>query len=274
MTYLSNDNKGMLWGLLQESTIFTGIPDDKFEHIKQIFDTTMYEINKNKSVNSLMEKNKNTVEELMIKINNLKKKFTNNTYNPNNSSKLKVVYKAEDIKKEKNNEFNLKLEEQRNNMSSLINPKKPSDINFADSTNDDDKPIGSDMDRLISERLASRERELEIPTLTQEGEKWLNSTNATNNINTIDKKPILKEESKHVTFDSQISEEISPTKTDVEKLFNKIKRKPNTQINTNAQINTNVQVKDEINFLIEKQILLIKENIEIKDRLKILLDKI
>ena len=71
MTYLSNDNKGMLWGLLQESTIFTGIPDDKFEHIKQIFDATMYEINRNKSVNSLMEKNKSTVEELMLKINNV-----------------------------------------------------------------------------------------------------------------------------------------------------------------------------------------------------------
>ena len=94
------------------------------------------------------------------------------------------------------------------------------------------------------------------------------SPNTNNNINTSDKISPLKEESKHVTFDSQISEEISSTKTDVEKLFNKIKRKPNTQINTNTQI------KDEINFLIEKQILLIKENIEIKERLNILLDKI
>ena len=157
MEYLSNENKGMLWGILQESNIFNEIPDDKFQNIKQIFESTMREINVKMINNNLMEQNKVTVEELIYKINNDKK-----TYHSTNSSKLKVIYRAEDLHEERNNQLNKKLEEQRKDMATMINPKKPSEINFADSVDDDDKPIGDDMDRHISEILDSRERELEI----------------------------------------------------------------------------------------------------------------
>ena len=84
MDYLSNENKGMMWGILQESNIFTGIPDDKFQNVKQIFESTMREISIKMKNNKLMEQNKVTVEELMSKINADKKNYTSD------SSKLKV----------------------------------------------------------------------------------------------------------------------------------------------------------------------------------------
>jgi hypothetical protein len=44
-------------------------------------------------------------------------------------------------------------------MSSILKLKKPEEINFTDDVYD--KPIGNDMERLLAEALASRERELE-----------------------------------------------------------------------------------------------------------------
>ena len=69
MNYLSNENKGLLWGILQESDIFNNIPDNKFSNVKQIFETTMRDINIKMGNNNLMEKNKFTIETLMSNIN-------------------------------------------------------------------------------------------------------------------------------------------------------------------------------------------------------------
>ena len=274
MDYLSDKNKEMLWGLLQESNVFTGIPSEKFQKIKTIFDNTMYEINRRGDKN-LMEKNKMTVEDLMSKMN-LEKKAENTTMS---KSKIKVVYKSEDLKEERNQQFNAKLEEQQTELNTLINPKKPSSINFADSTDDDDKPIGNDMDRLIAERMATRERELDVPTLTEEGEKWLSNNNSNKIIKNID----LDEEDKRVSFKTNISEEITednintdvsvkPT-PNIQELFKKIKRKPTIDIDIDID-QSSFSIKEEIEHLIRKQDSLIAENIEVKKRLNILLNKI
>ena len=278
MEYLSDRNKEMLWGLLQENNIFSGIPSENFQKIKSIFDNTMYEINRHGDKN-LMEKNKMTVEDLIIKMK-LEKNTNSNTMS---KSKIQVVYKSSDLKEERNQQFNTKLEEQQTELNTLLNPKKPSSINFADSSDNEDKPIGNDMDRLIAERMATRERELDVPTLTEEGEKWLSN----NNSNKIVKGADLDEEEKRVSFKKNISEDITEynINTDIETntnvklttnitdLFKKIKRK--STIDTDISTNTdNFSIKDEIELLIKKQDSLIAENIEVKNRLNILLNKI
>ena len=291
MNYLSNENKGLLWGILQESDIFNNIPDNKFSNVKQIFETTMRDINIKMGNNNLMEKNKFTIETLMSNINNDKHTYINGL--EPESSKLKVVYRAQDIQKKRNIELNSKLEEHRNNMTTMINPKKPTDIIFADATDDDDKPIGDDMDRLISERLASRERELEIPTLTTEGEKWLNTTS-----NTVIKpnKPInLINNDKHVSFGTAILEDIKTTENttnpSLANLLNKIKKKSEPEQeqeqeqeqvimelqgyeNENESENENMSIKNEIKYLIKMQNNLIAEHIDLKNRLNVILNKI
>ena len=280
MEYLSDKNKEMLWGLLQENNIFSGIPSENFQKIKSIFDNTMYEINRCGD-KSLMEKNKMTVEYLISKMN-LEKNTENNTMS---NSKIQVVYKAEDLKQERNQQFNTKLEEQQTELNTLLNPKKPSSINFADSSDNEDKPIGNDMDRLIAERLATRERELDVPTLTEEGEKWLSNNNSNKIVKNVDLDD--DEEEKRVSFKTKISEDIAEyninteieTNTNVKPtpnitdLFKKIKRKPtiDTDISTNTD---NLSIKEEIELLIKKQDSLIAENIEVKNRLNILLNKI
>ena len=278
MEYLSDRNKEMLWGLLQENNIFSGIPSENFQKIKSIFDNTMYEINRRGDKN-LMEKNKMTVEDLIIKMK-LEKNTNSNTMS---KSKIQVVYKSSDLKEERNQQFNTKLEEQQTELNTLLNPKKPSSINFADSSDNEDKPIGNDMDRLIAERMATRERELDVPILTEDGEKWLSNNNSNKIVKGVD----LDEEEKRVSFKKNISEDITEynINTDIETntnvkltpnitdLFKKIKRK--STIDTDISTNTdNFSIKDEIELLIKKQDSLIAENIEVKNRLNILLNKI
>ena len=280
MEYLSDRNKEMLWGLLQENNIFSGIPSENFQKIKSIFDNTMYEINRRDDKN-LMEKNKMTVEDLIIKMK-LEKNTNSNTMS---KSKIQVVYKSSDLKEERNEQFNTKLEEQQTELNTLLNPKKPSSINFAESSDNEDKPIGNDMDRLIAERMATRERELDVPTLTEEGEKWLSNNNSNKIVKGVDLD--LDEEEKRVSFKKNISEDITEynINTDIETnttvkpgpnitdLLKKIKRKPtiDTDISTNTD---NFSIKEEIELLIKKQDSLITENIEVKNRLNILLNKI
>jgi hypothetical protein len=72
---------------------------------------------------------------------------------------LETIYRAEDVQKERQNAFQAEFKKKEEEMSSILKLKKPEEINFTDDVYD--KPIGGDMERLIAEALASRERELE-----------------------------------------------------------------------------------------------------------------
>ena len=76
------------------------------------------------------------------------------------NSKPEVIYTSEDIQKKREEEFQFKMREQENNMKSILNPPKPKEVRFADD-NEEDKPIGENMDALVSEMLAKREKQLE-----------------------------------------------------------------------------------------------------------------
>jgi hypothetical protein len=72
---------------------------------------------------------------------------------------LETIYRAEDLQKERQNAFQNEFKRKEEEMSSVLKLKKPEEINFTDDVYD--KPIGDDMERLLAEALASRERELE-----------------------------------------------------------------------------------------------------------------
>lgn len=83
----------------------------------------------------------------------------------------------------------LKKEEE---MSSIIKLRKPDEIKFSDDVYD--KPIGDDMERLLAETLASRERELEqLNNSTGKedknvAEKWINPNSNADSTTSTDKK--------------------------------------------------------------------------------------
>jgi hypothetical protein len=83
--------------------------------------------------------------------------------------KIEEIYRADDIKKTRMSELEIRLKEKQTEMDNMLNNKKPDQIDFSDKAlgiNKEsdlyDKKLASDeMERLLAETLASRERELE-----------------------------------------------------------------------------------------------------------------
>ena len=224
MEFNSNDNKGLIWGLLQESNIFQGIDDKQFPKIQGILEETINYIETSKPNSDLMTKNKMAMEELIYKINTEKNK-------PVKTSKVQMIYTSDDLSKQREDNFNNKLKQQQDNLNTYINPKTPEEPKFKD---DGDKPIGGDMDRLIAERMASRERELDIPQISKEAEEWINNSNEVKPLPEI---PI--DSDKKVTFDLQSQEDIPIQET----IFNN---------DTNFSKNESSNIKLEVNDIFSK----------------------
>jgi hypothetical protein len=173
MVFLENKNKEMLWSVLQDEESFKSVPNKYFVDIQDIFENTlnMYARNNTNINNSnILQHNKNVFPLIFQNIREFIQK---------KNSKPEVIYTSEDIQKKREEEFQFKMREQENNMKSILNPPKPKEVRFADD-NEQDKPIGENMDALVSEMLAKREKQLEVISIDdsdkKEAEKWLSST--------------------------------------------------------------------------------------------------
>ena len=224
MEFNSNNNKGLIWGLLQESNIFQGIDDKQFPKIQAILEDTINNIEATQSSYDLMAKNKMAMAELIFKINTEKNK-------PVKSSKVQMIYTSDDLSKERKDNFNNKLKQQQDNLNTYINPKVPEEPKFKD---DGDKPIGDDMDRLIAERMANRERELDVPQISKEAEEWINNSKEVKPLPEI---PI--DSDKKVTFNLQSQEKMPVQET----IFNS---------DTNLSENDTSNIKLEVNDIFSK----------------------
>jgi len=261
MEFNSNDNKGLIWGLLQESNIFQGIDDKQFPKIQGILEETINYIETSKPNSDLMTKNKMAMEELIYKINTEKNK-------PVKTSKVQMIYTSDDLSKQREDNFNNKLKQQQDNLNTYINPKVPEEPKFKD---DGDKPIGDDMDRLIAERMANRERELDIPQISKEAEEWINNSKEVKPLPEI---PI--DSDKKVTFDLQSQEDVPIQETilnqsikssvesastsniiklEVNDIFSKLKRKTREKMITEEKNNYVEELinKKEFEILLENQ---------------------
>ena len=178
--FLGNENKALLWSVLHGGGKFNGIPDASFHNIKAMFETTIHEmgetyqrVNQHADLNSM---NKEAMINMckrieMIKSGQMNKQMqqmqqmqslpTPQVYQKKQQQppQLQTIYKAEDIQKERQSAFNMELKKKEEEMASIITLRKPEEIKFTDDVYD--KPIGDDMERLLAEALASRERELE-----------------------------------------------------------------------------------------------------------------
>ena len=221
MDYTNNSNKYLLWELLQDSGIFNNMQNNKYNKIQEIFENTINNIDIQYSNLDLTEKNKKTIEVLIPIINNEK--------NASQEAPLTVVYKADDLRKEREETLNNKMKEQQKMFDNTMNPSRPSDINFSD--NNVDKPLGSEMDRMIASMMAEREQELEIPEQNvSQAAKWINNDNPDNvSIETRkDKANIVNNNRDNTNKEKKVS--FKDTNNDiVTNILDKLKTKTNTQ---------------------------------------------
>ena len=300
--FTSIENKGLLWSVLHSGGKFNGVPDAALKKVQVMFETTMNEMNEmfqkmNQPVD-LNVMNKEAVYVICNKLNALVintsviNESMNTNPNPNTTSidqkkqqqipQLETIYRAEDIQKERQSAFNMELKKKEEEMSSIIKLRKPDEIKFSDDNYD--KPIGDDMERLLAETLASRERELEHITKGKEdkdiAEKWINpnsttvaaSNNQNNQNNDADRKKkvsfnhIQIEHEHHEHLDEPASAPPSTNTTlEINTLFNKFKKINTTTNNqTNSQNNNqNNNQTNNNNLMIQmsEDIAFIKKNI-------------
>ena len=178
-SFSTNENKALLWSVLHGSGKFIGIPDSQQHTIQEMFDSTIRDMSEHYRKSSqpvnLNAINKEAVVVICNKIEAIKQRQQQqqqpykNQHIPQQQQiyqkkqqqvpQLETIYRAEDLHKERQNAFQNEFKKKEEEMSSILKLKKPEEINFTDDVYD--KPIGNDMERLLAEALASRERELE-----------------------------------------------------------------------------------------------------------------
>ena len=151
------------------------------------------------------------------------------------------------VKKSEQSDYNIdQYNKQKMERELTLDPKQPDVIDFTDKSIECDSPIGEDMDRLIAERLAARERELSLvpPPLPPNNNTSIDSKNGSslqNNGYENEGYDNLHGEERKVTFSKEIEQINSNNHTDqydTGGISSKLKLKrsvsPNKQIQGNG----------------------------------------
>jgi len=229
----SVQNKGLLWATLQESGAFAGLARDQFQPVQSAFDRAVQQAAQTMSGSvSLSDANKGIIREFVQVLRSVRNPIPTPNQNNNNNApkkkKIEMVYRADDLKNERANEFERQLREKQTEMDSFLTLKKPADVSFADASVDEDKPIGDEMSRLIAQELAARERELVQlkPEDIARAQQWIGTdTNATNATNVAKKSVSFLEENEQIVHDETTNELSDGDKfEETESIFSKFKK--------------------------------------------------
>jgi hypothetical protein len=182
----SPQNKELLWDTLQESGAFAGLVQSQFQPVQSAFDRTVSSAARFSSSMSLNDANKRIIRDFVQVLQQLRqsgqsKPAQQPAHQP--AKPIELVYRAEDLQNERASEFDRNLREKQAEMDAFLTLKKPADVNFSDTSKGvlDDKPIGDEMSRLISQELAARERELVQlkPEDIKKAQQWIGATATT-----------------------------------------------------------------------------------------------
>jgi len=168
--FISNQNKGMIWKLLCDNGTFKSIPDNKANLVKIDFDRKIAVIGESiTSTDQLVNLNKRVIGDMVQSIGKYQvpaaAAAANNTLLP--------TYNAADISQQRQKVFENELKQKQNEFEKFNNKPVPNKIDFADKM---DAPIGSEMDKILAEQIALREKQLNIVMETQDktaANKWL-----------------------------------------------------------------------------------------------------
>ncbi len=97
--------------------------------------------------------------------------------------KIEEIYRADDLQKHRMSELEIRLKEKQEEMDTMLNNKKPTTINFSDSSTNDNKLASDEMEKLLADALSSRQRELEQLVVNTSkdsnlnAEEWITGSN-------------------------------------------------------------------------------------------------
>lgn len=307
--FKSNQNKGIIWALLNDHNVFNGIENKYVNQIKTDFDNRIDHIsNTISNTDNLVTLNKKVISEMMNEMSKYKIHIQSQSIQgqsiqgqsiqgqsiqgqsiQGHSIQNSVIAKdnmpitSADAQLQKQTLFQKNLETKKNEFEILINKPKPNTIDFADN-NEQDKPNISEMERKLAETIAWREKQLNVVLDTQnkseesisEASKWINRDNVSSSENNL----ILK------------IDKNTPVDINVINLDNKFKKKVSFPDNKEPDIDIKEPETFENNFLsllkkkdtqhithntsynLDEDIIFMKNQIkELMDKQNILLDK-
>jgi len=189
----SNSNKGMVWKLLCDNRSFEGIPSDKSNLIKEIFDKKINLLAEqiNESTDNLINLNKKVISDMITTVNKYKTvKQPLSTSISTSSQSVPEIYNASALSEQRQQKFQDELNKKQTEFENLTQVKIPEKPDFSDNL---DTPIGSEMDSMVAKQIAMREEQLNgvlNRQNTEEAKKWLELSNT--NVSTLDNDANIK----------------------------------------------------------------------------------
>ena len=171
-SFLSNDNKGLIWSILYEQGTFKTIPNQEVQKVKQLFENKILELAQQAPISpstSLTDLNKKAITEMVQDIKNYKVDKV--------SDINEVNITAEDISRSKIKRFNSDLEQREEEFKLNGHAPTPTPIDFSDKG---DQPIGdeNEVNDMLKKMIDNREQSLNQVLVTQDGStasEWLQS---------------------------------------------------------------------------------------------------
>lgn len=215
--FIQNKNKELLWNLLLNNGVFNNLTEDKLPIVRNDFESLINNLSQQNTDQSLIDKNKIFVLEMIKKINNYDK-VELKTYEP-----VKEMYTSQDIRNKKLDEFNNQVKKAEDDFNSVIKLKTPEEISFFDK-NTEETPINN-MDELIEKTIAERNLDVENIVTTNNEPKNVNEW-----LNIKSEETVEKQEEKKVTIMEENNEYFEISNNNTDQLMNLLVEIRNNQI--------------------------------------------
>lgn len=148
--FTSIKNKAFLWDLMRNNNMFQTVPESKAGIVKDIFEKKIATIGLQiMPTDQLVQLNKRVISE-MVNV------FAQEVVEP----PLQIIYNSAELLQQRQSKFDMEFKQKQSEFEKINNKPMPSKIDFTDKI--EDKPIGADMDKILAEQIAWRERELNL----------------------------------------------------------------------------------------------------------------
>ena len=148
--FTSIKNKAFLWDLMRNNNMFQTVPENKAGLVKDIFDKKIATIGLQITpTDQLVQLNKRVISE-MVNV------FAQEVVEP----PLQIIYNSAELLQQRQSKFDMEFKQKQSEFEKINNKPMPTKIDFTDKI--EDKPLGADMDKILAEQIAWRERELNL----------------------------------------------------------------------------------------------------------------
>ena len=164
--------------MLYDNGAFNAIPQgNNVQKIKEEFDAKILTIagSINPNTDQLVMLNKRAIMEMMSVMDKYRTNNSNSNSNSNHGNNNNMPYNTADLAQQRQKAFENELKQKQNDFETFNAKPVPDKIDFSDQL---DKPIGSEMDKILAEQIALREKQLNLVLGSQDkaaASKWIGS---------------------------------------------------------------------------------------------------